>query len=152
VSLAKLKDKRFPGSDSLNKRLGTASKRMAMLRDFANRNPAYADVINLLPPAESEHEKQEAANFDEEEMEGFVYLLKLGKHYKIGCTAVVPRGHREIAQELPKWPSKVHHIRTDDPRGIERYWHERFATYKANGEWFALTPKEVRAFKRRKFM
>lgn len=47
----------------------------------------------------------------------------------------------------------VHGIETDDPSGIERYWHRRFENkVLANKkELFILDPEDIAAFKRRKY-
>jgi hypothetical protein len=80
-------------------------------------------------------------------VEGFVYLVKSGKHYTIGRSNSVGRRSYEFGLQLPERHTVVHYMRTDDPVGIERYWHERFAERRANGEWFA---HDVKAFKRRR--
>jgi hypothetical protein len=81
---------------------------------------------------------------------GYVYLVKHGsrKEYKIGKTFNPLRREGEIALQLPEKLEPIHYIKTDDPSGIENYWHTRFAEKRKEGEWFALTAEDVRAFKR----
>lgn len=46
----------------------------------------------------------------------------------------------------------VHSIETDDPEGIEQYWHGRFAERRVKTkEVFRLTPDDIAAFKRRQY-
>lgn len=56
------------------------------------------------------------------------------------------------ALELPEKLKPIHVIRTDDPTGIEAYWHKRFQAKCTNSEWFALSLEDVGVFKKRKFM
>jgi hypothetical protein len=58
------------------------------------------------------------------------------------------RKERCVGIQLSEKLQPVHYIKTDDPVGIENYWHSRFAGQRKEGEWFALTAEDVRAFKR----
>jgi len=55
---------------------------------------------------------------------------------------------REFAIQIPVLPKTIHKIETDDPAGVEAYWHKRFDEIRGEGEWFDLSPEDVKAFKR----
>ncbi len=82
---------------------------------------------------------------------GYVYLVKHDRHFKIGRSNDVTRRRREIALLLPNELEHVHVIETDDPEGIEQYWHRRFESRRTRGEWFDLKPEDVAAFRRRRY-
>lgn len=81
---------------------------------------------------------------------GYVYLVQHGsrREYKIGRTNNSLRREGELRTELPEILSPIHTIATDDPSGVERYWHMRFSDKRKNGEWFALNAEDVQAFKK----
>jgi hypothetical protein len=150
LKMERVADATFP-SHSVFDRLGNKAQRIELLRKFTSKTTEFADVVTLLP--EPKENLPDAVSAPESAFsDGFVYMLKLGKHYKIGRTFSVPRRHREISLELPNKPDVVHTIRTDDPDGIEQYWHRRFEKKRTNGEWFALDVADIRVFKKRKFM
>jgi hypothetical protein len=150
ASLEKRADPAFPGMSAFDKHLGKRAAMVEHVRRYATEHAAYRAVLNVLPEAEDDGAAGDAEGGAQ--VDGAVYMLKLGRHFKIGKSFRVPQRHQEIAIELPEKPDVVHIITTDDPSGIETYWHKRFAAKRTNGEWFALTKVDVRAFKRRKFM
>lgn len=78
--------------------------------------------------------------------------MKSGRFYKIGRSNSAGRREYEVGLKLPVRTTLIHEIATDDPAGIEAYWHKRFASRRGHGEWFDLTPEDVTAFRRRRFM
>ncbi len=147
LSIAKVNGARLPHKHAFRK-LGGISIRIDLVRAYARKHSDYEDILPYLPESVS----VEPIAQGQPGRDGAVYMLKLGKHYKIGKSFRVPQRHREIAIELPEKPDVVHVITTDDPAGIEAYWHNRFVEKRTNGEWFSLSREDVAAFKRRRFM
>lgn len=89
---------------------------------------------------------------------GHVYLIRAENAFKIGCSRSVYSRTATVVRQSPYGGELIHTISTDDPEGIERYWHERFKSSrivgnnKTSGEWFSLSAADVSTFKRRKTM
>ncbi|CCB65402.1 conserved protein of unknown function [Hyphomicrobium sp. MC1] len=135
----------FPSPSTIQNAFSPKTELIEALRIWTNERSGYSDVALMLPA--SIPEKPDRSR----EVLGSVYLLQSGSNYKIGRSDEIERRIREIRVALPDATILVHAITTDDPAGIEAYWHRRFADKRANGEWFKLTPSDVLAFKRRKF-
>jgi hypothetical protein len=150
IRLQKKIDPGFPWHNAIA-RLGAKASLIKRVGDFCKSREDYADLVPLLSElsAASNPIKKSSAS---EVINGSVYLIKSGRHYKIGFTNDLGRRKYDLRIQLPERVQLIHEISTDDPKGIEQYWHRRFADQRANGEWFSLTPEDVAAFKRRKFM
>lgn len=142
----------FPSHNTFA-RFGNKERLLDRVRRFALTKAELATVAALL----TEFVVAEAIESEEpprlpDEAFGFVYLIRSGSHFKLGRTNALGRRERELAIQLPEKAITVHSIRTDDPPGIEAYWHRRFEAKRRNGEWFELSAADVAAFRRRKFM
>lgn len=143
----------FPDPNTLHSHFGGMTALKAKLRQFFLDSGEAEAAALCAEVAESTDESEESLSKPVTQIEfGFVYLMKFGRFYKIGRTNAVGRRERELAIQLPDTTKVIHSIKTDDPVGIEAYWHNRFSHLRKNGEWFALTPADVGAFKRRKFI
>ncbi|HSZ11183.1 MAG TPA: GIY-YIG nuclease family protein [Rhizomicrobium sp.] len=141
----------FP-TEKTYRRFGGKQQLVAHILSFAKSRTGYEDVIafceaaRISSPPETNIEKSSTTDI------GFVYLIKSGRFYKIGRSNAVGRRERELAIQLPEKSNTVHSIRTDDPIGIEAYWHKRFESKRKNGEWFELSVQGISIFRKRKFM
>ena len=138
----------FPSSSTYDHRFRSKSVMTAKVNAVCSQHPEFNDVLQWCEVSTAPKDTAKADFTDD----GFVYLLKSGRFYKIGRTNSVGRRERELTIQLPEEAKTVHHIKTDDPVGIEAYWHKRFEAKRRNGEWFDLSVQDVSAFRRRRFM
>jgi Meiotically up-regulated gene 113 len=139
-------DPDFPNVKSITREFFSLANIPTSMLEWAKTQSGYEDIAVMFVTAAV------TQTIDQAKLaEGLVYLIKSGAHFKIGRSEELERRVKEIRTALPEAASLVHSIRTDDPAGIEAYWHRRFADRRANGEWFKLSNTDVAAFKRRKY-
>ena len=151
LRLKKRADSTFPNDKVFDSHFGRRARLREKVIEYATAR-GFDDVIVLCGKVTRSNDEQLPARESKTTVIGFVYLLKSGRHYKIGKTNAMGRREYELAIQLPERLRTVHIIKTDDPDGIEAYWHKRFASKRGNGEWFDLDVTDIQAFKRRKFM
>jgi len=150
------KDACFPSHTTI-RRIGPKGEIATKIASYCATHSGFDDVLEICRPIAA---AEEAISAEDEISEvggdtlrdGYVYLVKSGRHYKSGRSNSAGRREYELNLQLLERATTVHAIATDDPVGIEAYWHKRFESKRLNGEWFKLDKEDVRAFKRRKFM
>jgi hypothetical protein len=150
LKMKRHRDPSFPTSKTFFTRFGLKNQLVQKIREYCHIHPGFEDVVQLCSGIPSPRVPTEGDG--KVGVIGFVYLLRSGRYYKIGKSNAAGRRERELAIQLPEKAKAVHVIRTDDPTGIEAYWHDRFAAKRKHGEWFELDATDVKAFRRRKFM
>lgn len=145
------RDGSFPHSKTFEK-FGSKAELVKSVKEYCQNREGYEDIVLLCEghvPRVADDSGPAASSGVEL---GFVYLMKSGKFFKIGRSNAAGRREYELGIQLPEKLKTIHVIRTDDPPGIEVYWHNRFHGKRGNGEWFELDAADIAAFKRRKFM
>jgi Meiotically up-regulated gene 113 len=145
IELERSSDPEMPTKKAFQ-RLGGKETLAQLVAGYCNANEGLDDVAALCPVTAKK--ANEVPGTDTDSSLGEVYLAKSGRFYKIGRSNDTVRRGNEIRVQLPERMTLIHSIKTDDPPGVEAYWHRRFESKRMNGEWFDLTPTEVRAFKR----
>jgi len=155
MDLERRSDFNFPGSKSIF-RVGNKSELIGKLQEYCQSNEAFSDLAAILSQTPANRSREEVTREAGSSTSGYVYLIDAQNAYKIGCTRAPYRRTAEIAIQSANGAKLIHLIETDDPEGIESYWHKRFDQKRSNGinkqsgEWFMLDKDDIKAFKRRR--
>jgi hypothetical protein len=134
-------------------RIGNKTQFISKLLVHCSDKPEYADIVTILEPLMPANAAPAGTGAPVQDSDngsyGFVYLVKGHPgEYKIGRTNLVDRRLSELGATAAIEHKLEHEIKTDDPSNIEAYWHKRFQEKRMRGEWFRLSPVDVKAFKR----
>lgn len=138
-------DPSFPDSSTFYNKLGLTNGLAQKILKYIQDRRGFRDIVDLCNSVLKNH--GEASNEDNI-AKGFVYLGKQHGKYKIGKAKDADRRREDITLLGSEPFELIHEIETDDMNGIEKYWHERFKPKWIRGEWFKLSPSDVKAFRR----
>ena len=141
----------FPSEKAFRNRFGNKAGVVQSLAEYCEKNSEFRDVLAFCTESHVRSRAEvSAAQINDDGQVGDVYLIQHGKRreFKSGRTNNRLRREGEIGVELPLPIEPIHVIATDDPAGIESYWHRRFSAKRLKNEWFALSAADVAAFKK----
>jgi hypothetical protein len=146
------RDPQFPDGKTFyragNRAGGGKNALVGRVLEYARAKSGYEDVVAICEAGYQPDPSggRSDSGDDGSVTVGFVYLAKGQRgQYKLGRTNLVDRRVSELGATMPVELELVHDIKTDDPAGVEVYWHKRFADRRLKGEWF----KSPRAISRR---
>jgi hypothetical protein len=155
--IARRKNNAFPSYEAYRTAQSKNGPLANQLLEWCRTRPAHAAAHRIVKEYVSRQDTAPAsAHRRGKVVTGYVYLMRYGtrgRKYKIGKSEDPPRRHSQISGMVPQELSIVHVIETDDPIGIEKYWHQRFDEKLVTNkkEIFQLEPGDIAAFKRRKY-
>lgn len=141
IAFARKSDNTIPSEATVRKRAPTDAARAALLQEFCASSAEWADVLGLIKPA------LQVAAARPNTQHAVVYLMQHGKRFKVGKSVDLD----ERLRNAKTWITDARYlwyIETDDPFGVEKYWHGRFKAKSLGGEWFRLSNDDVAAFKK----
>jgi hypothetical protein len=145
LQMMKHKDPSLPARTTFEG-LGNKNQVLTKILAYCSSKPEFADVVELLGDIEI---ASDVADSTDDIKYGFVYLVRGHPgEYKIGRTNLIDRRLSELGATASIEQELMWEIKTDDPSGIEAYWHRRFQDKRMKGEWFKLSPADVKTFKR----
>lgn len=146
LRIESIKDFNFPYSIIKKRKQEFITKKIV---EYCKNKKSCKDILKACQPIVKKIDEKEKNN-DSGTVNEFseVYLLKSGLNYKIGHADDPGRRSTEIGTLLADKPKLIHSFKTDDPIGVESYWHKRFEKKRGRGEWFKLKQQDIEAFKR----
>lgn len=79
-----------------------------------------------------------------EKLTGFVYLMWSGNGlYKIGISKGVQNRLHGLRRQFPIRIEVIHFIKSTNYKNVEKYLHNKFASKRAEFEWFRLSREDV---------
>lgn len=147
IRIARKTDSLLPSPSTFD-HFGSKHQKAKKIMNYLNGKSGYDDIVSVCSDVlKSVVNSESRENASSGQIVGEVYLFKSGRYYKIGKTNDSVRRGSELRIQLPENLHLIHSIRTDDPSGIETYWHKRYNAKRMNGEWFDLSATDIKAFK-----
>src|SRR5262245_38455623 len=104
-------DDEFPSHTIFDRRLGRKADSGRKVAAYCSARPGYEGVLQICGlTSTTEVRSPNLETRPDTSRDGFVYLMKSGRFYKIGKTNHVGRRERELSIQLPEQAKRVHEI------------------------------------------